>query len=117
MIGEDLGSLSLKELEQLERKLKVGRDKIYTRKVHSLQEENDILKTKSSDEGHNSVASPRILSINVMDRLQFQPDCNVDGPFIRQNTFSEASLHPGSLQLGAGSLSIEVTTKNLCWLG
>eukprot|EP01018_Ginkgo_biloba_P003082 Gb_19178 [translate_table: standard] len=119
MIGENLGSLSLEELDKLERKLKVGIDNIYSRKmqilsnnceilvhkVHSLQEENGFLKNMSSNEGHNSVVSPRILSINVMDRLQFQPDCNVhdlqsSATFTRQNTSSEASRHPESLQLG-----------------
>eukprot|EP01018_Ginkgo_biloba_P003268 Gb_39110 [translate_table: standard] len=119
MIGENLGSLSLEELEKLERKLNVGIDKIYSKKmqilsnnhdvlvhkVHSLQEENGILKNKSSNEGHNSVVSPRILSINVMDRLQFQPDCNFHGlqnsaTFTQQNTSSEASRNPENLQLG-----------------
>ncbi|KAK1282134.1 Agamous-like MADS-box protein AGL6 [Acorus calamus] len=44
--GEDLSSLGMREIKQLERQLKAGIDHIRSRKQRDLQEENACLKRK-----------------------------------------------------------------------
>ncbi|WOH05186.1 hypothetical protein DCAR_0624600 [Daucus carota subsp. sativus] len=69
--GEDLGMLGMKELKQLERQLRVGVERVRSKKQKQLQEENTRLQKKLHElEEVGSANSRSVLGVNACDSFQ-----------------------------------------------